>query len=93
MLRFVAGRVNNVVRSAIVPRATSTAGGQLVRNSSHGVEETDEEFDARYEAYFNRSDIDNWEIRKAMNDLAGEQSFILYSKNKQFYFTILFQAL
>ncbi|XP_023217475.1 cytochrome c oxidase subunit 5A, mitochondrial-like [Centruroides sculpturatus] len=33
--------------------------------------ETDEEFDARYEAYFNRKDIDGWEIRKAMNDLHG----------------------
>lgn len=26
---------------------------------------------SRYEAYFNRPDIDGWEIRKAMNDLAG----------------------
>ncbi|KAH9370383.1 hypothetical protein HPB48_006699 [Haemaphysalis longicornis] len=34
-------------------------------------QETDEEFDARYEAYFNRKDIDGWEIRKAMNDLQG----------------------
>ncbi|MCL4120713.1 UNVERIFIED_CONTAM: hypothetical protein GTU68_048015 [Idotea baltica] len=38
--------------------------------SSHSTE-TDEEFDNRYEAYFNRSDIDHWEIRKAMNDLCG----------------------
>ena len=34
-------------------------------------EETDAEFDARYEAYFNRPDIDGWEYRKAMADLAG----------------------
>ena len=27
--------------------------------------ETDDEFDARYVAYFNRKDIDGWEIRKA----------------------------
>lgn len=33
--------------------------------------ETDAEFDARYEAFFNRKDIDGWEIRKAMGDLAG----------------------
>ena len=39
--------------------------------SSHGVQETDAEFDARYEAFFNRPDIDGWEIRKAMGDLAG----------------------
>ncbi|KAG9510790.1 Cytochrome c oxidase subunit 5A, mitochondrial, partial [Fragariocoptes setiger] len=36
-----------------------------------GVEETDEEFDARFEAYFNRPDIDGWEIRKGINELHG----------------------
>ncbi|CAG0895512.1 unnamed protein product [Darwinula stevensoni] len=39
------------------------------RNMSKHSTETDEEFDARYEAYFNRKDIDGWELRKAMNDL------------------------
>ena len=33
--------------------------------------ETDSEFDNRYEAYFNRPDIDGWEIRKGFGDLAG----------------------
>ena len=33
--------------------------------------ESDAEFDARYEAYFNRPDIDGWEYRKAMGELAG----------------------
>ena len=33
--------------------------------------ETDAEFDARYEAYFNRKDIDGWEIRKGMADLGA----------------------
>merc|ERR1712117_742787 len=42
-----------------------------VRLMSSKKEETDAEFDARYEAYFNRPDIDGWEIRKAMNDLCG----------------------
>jgi cytochrome c oxidase subunit 5a len=37
---------------------------------SHGVVESDAEFDARYEAYFNRPDIDGWEYRKAMSTLA-----------------------
>lgn len=41
-----------------------------IRNSSHSTE-TDSEFDARYEAYFNRPDIDGWEARKAMNELLG----------------------
>lgn len=26
---------------------------------------------SRYESYFNRKDIDGWEIRKGMNDLCG----------------------
>ena len=39
--------------------------------SSRSERETDAEFDARYEAYFNRADIDGWEARKAMNDLLG----------------------
>lgn len=37
----------------------------------HGRVESDEEFDARYERYFNRKDIDGWEIRKALTDLQG----------------------
>merc|ERR1712127_974800 len=47
------------------------AGVSSIRQSS-GKVETDEEFDKRYVDYFNRTDIDNWEIRKAMNDLTGE---------------------
>lgn len=39
------------------------------RMSSHT--ETDEQFDARYEAYFNRPDIDGWQVRKGMNDILG----------------------
>lgn len=34
-------------------------------------QETDAEFDNRYEHFFNRPDIDGWEIRKAVNDLQG----------------------
>jgi len=34
-------------------------------------QETDQEFDTRYERYFNRPDIDGWELRKAVNDLQG----------------------
>ena len=33
--------------------------------------ETDEEFDARWEAYFNREDLDSWELRKGLNELYG----------------------
>lgn len=38
--------------------------------SSHSTE-TDEQFDARFENYFNRKDIDGWELRKGINDLWG----------------------
>ena len=36
-----------------------------------GITESDAEFDARFEAYFSRPDIDGWEIRKGFSDLAG----------------------
>ncbi|KAG7231096.1 hypothetical protein INR49_027136 [Caranx melampygus] len=38
---------------------------------SHGKQETDEEFDARWVTYFNKPDIDAWELRKGMNTLVG----------------------
>ncbi|KAK7807914.1 hypothetical protein U0070_023946 [Myodes glareolus] len=37
----------------------------------HGSHETDEEFDARWVTYFNKPDIDAWELRKGMNTLVG----------------------
>ncbi|XP_034032138.1 cytochrome c oxidase subunit 5A, mitochondrial [Thalassophryne amazonica] len=39
------------------------------RYYSHGKQETDEEFDARWVTFFNRPDIDPWELRKGMNTL------------------------
>ncbi|XP_069019282.1 cytochrome c oxidase subunit 5A, mitochondrial-like [Embiotoca jacksoni] len=38
---------------------------------SHGKQETDEEFDARWVTYFNKPEIDAWELRKGMNTLIG----------------------
>lgn len=38
--------------------------------SSHSTE-TDDQFDARFENFFNRKDIDGWEIRQGINDLWG----------------------
>lgn len=38
---------------------------------SHAKVETDEEFDARWVTYFNKPDIDAWELRKGMNTLIG----------------------
>ena len=44
--------------------------GVSTRMMSHSTE-SDAEFDARFEAYFSRPDIDGWEIRKGFSDLAG----------------------
>ncbi|TWW75938.1 Cytochrome c oxidase subunit 5A, mitochondrial [Takifugu flavidus] len=41
------------------------------RSYSHGKQETDEEFDARWVTYFNKPDIDAWELKKGMNTLIG----------------------
>lgn len=35
----------------------------------HGVVETDEEFDRRYEGYFNDKEIDGWMLRKRLTDI------------------------
>merc|ERR1711976_352859 len=58
-----------LAKQNIRPTAPLAAVGLRFR---HGIPETAEEFDARYENFFNRPDIDGWEIRKAMNDLQGE---------------------
>ena len=41
------------------------------RNYSSSQTETDEEFDARWVAYFNKEDIDAWELKKGLNELYG----------------------
>jgi len=74
MFRLVSRSLQTVCRGAalnnarvVQPAVTTTC----VRYMSHEVQETDEEFDARYVAYFSRPDIDGWEIRKGMNNLIG----------------------
>lgn len=70
MLRSVVCRISSVGRSFAIQNVGRTS-VVCTRVMSHQATETDDEFDSRYEAYFNRKDIDGWEIRKAMNDLAG----------------------
>lgn len=72
MLRLVTGRAISNFRAVLKPAAI---GVQLTRASHDEVVETDEEFDTRYENYFNRPDIDHWEVRKGMNDLASKLFF------------------
>ncbi|PSN43071.1 Cytochrome c oxidase subunit 5A [Blattella germanica] len=71
MLRSAACRMHSVIRGVAVHNVGRSASVAPNRLMSHQAQETDDEFDTRYEAYFNRKDIDGWEIRKAMNDLAG----------------------
>lgn len=70
MLRTTAGTLMNVLRHSFGVTAARASAMGAIRHSSHSTE-SDAEFDARYEAYFNRADIDGWECRKAMNDLLG----------------------
>merc|ERR1712154_494420 len=57
--------------NAVQKNTSNILRGTGARTMSHGPVESDAEFDARYEAYFNRPDIDGWEYRKAMGELAG----------------------
>ena len=65
MLRATVNRVFSATGNAL-NKSVKTSQTRLM---SHHSKETDEEFDCRYEAYFNRQDIDGWELRKALNDL------------------------
>lgn len=72
MFRQVANRVTGVGRSII--RSNTVARSSVALQSrlySAKAEETDEQFDARWEAYFNKPDIDDWELRRGLNELHG----------------------
>ncbi|XP_046999316.1 cytochrome c oxidase subunit 5A, mitochondrial [Schistocerca americana] len=69
MMRTVALRLHSSLRGLAFKNRAACSAIPSRLMSSHT--ETDEEFDARYEAFFNREDIDGWEVRKAMNDLVG----------------------
>jgi len=69
MFKVLASRV--VTSSQACLRTSSRLTVPASRAMSSAVVESDAEFDARYEAYFNRKDIDGWEIRKGMSDLVA----------------------
>jgi len=69
MFRTVATRSASFARSLVVPNQLKYTAS--VRFMSKQSTESDAEFDARYKAFFERTDIDGWECRKAMNDLSG----------------------
>ncbi|KAK3792860.1 hypothetical protein RRG08_039794 [Elysia crispata] len=71
MFRIASRLTSSLQQGAKHYLKTNQAVATAVRQS-HGKVETDEELDNRYIAYFERPNIDGWEIRKAMNDLTGE---------------------
>ncbi|XP_077295318.1 cytochrome c oxidase subunit 5A [Arctopsyche grandis] len=66
MLKWSVSRAVTAGARAFLAKGAPAA--VAVRHSSASTE-TDEELDARYIAYFNRTDIDGWEVRKAMTDI------------------------
>ena len=65
-------------------RSVSRSQGSLVRPvqarlMSGGASTSDAEFDAKYIAYFDRKDIDGWEIRKVTFTLDKDNN--IFSKN------------
>ena len=66
-------RKPNIVENILLNKTNlcfTTAASQS-RSYSSKKEETDEQFDARWEAYFNRPEIDDWELRRGLNELHG----------------------
>ncbi|CAG9814905.1 unnamed protein product [Phaedon cochleariae] len=69
MIRTTALRAQSIFRTALSASRTNAASSTRLM-SSHSTE-TDDQFDARYENFFNRKDIDGWEIRRGVNELWG----------------------
>lgn len=69
MLRTAAGQICRLMRPQLVQaRAIATTPKQF----SHGEPDIhSDSFDASYEQFFNKPDIDGWLVRKGMNDLLG----------------------
>ncbi|XP_018572840.1 cytochrome c oxidase subunit 5A, mitochondrial [Anoplophora glabripennis] len=68
MFRTTAIRAQSIFRSALTVTKPNVVSSRFMSKEST---ETDEQFDSRYENYFNRKDIDGWEIRQGINDLCG----------------------
>ena len=64
MFRLLSKVTSSTMRVALKPTMVRPSLVSQVRLMSGGGAESDAEFDARYVAYFDRADIDGWEIRK-----------------------------
>lgn len=71
MFRLLSKVTSTTMRVALKPTMVRPSLVSQVRLMSGGGAESDAEFDARYVAYFDRADIDGWEIRKGMADLCA----------------------
>ncbi|KAM4809713.1 cytochrome c oxidase subunit 5A, mitochondrial-like [Rhinophrynus dorsalis] len=67
--RCVSAGLQTLPRSRLQPSPTRAPVAVAARCYSHAKQESDEEFDARWVTYFNKPDIDAWELRKGMNTL------------------------
>ena len=70
MFRLLSKATSSTMRVAMKPTMVRPSLVSQVRLMSGGGE-SDAEFDSRYVAYFDRADIDGWEIRKGMADLCA----------------------
>merc|ERR1712077_85843 len=73
--RYLFSRGASLMRSTLLGNASKPARqGKTFATTTRVMseEKTEDEFDARYVAYFNRKDIDGWEIRKAYQELVDE---------------------
>lgn len=79
LTKIVSGSVRNFLacqsRQLNNLRSLSAHGGADpnpgLAETKHGRKESEEDFDNRYLAWFNKPDIDSWELRKGINDLHG----------------------
>ncbi|XP_033634979.1 cytochrome c oxidase subunit 5A, mitochondrial-like [Asterias rubens] len=71
MFRRVVSSIVSNTRTALTVQAIRPLAASQSRSYSSKKEETDEQFDARWEAYFNRPEIDDWELRRGLNELHG----------------------
>ncbi|XP_053320600.1 cytochrome c oxidase subunit 5A, mitochondrial [Spea bombifrons] len=69
--RCVSSGLRSLPRCRLQPSPACTPAAVASRCYSHAKHESDEEFDARWVTYFNKPDIDAWELRKGMNTLIG----------------------
>lgn len=71
MLRSITGNILANMKMAAVISSGRAVGVNIVRQSHGEPDIHGDKFDSSYEQFFNRTDIDGWQVRKGMNDLLG----------------------